>query len=60
MKESINYSFDEAVNSFKGIFFWQDESDSGKPEIQYSENVMGVTGFLGSEIKELKHYDFYY
>jgi signal transduction histidine kinase len=54
MKEPLNFSIDEAVNSLNGMFFWQEESDTGKSDIQYSENVLGVTGFVCSEIKVLK------
>ena len=54
MKEPLNFSIDEAVNSFGGICFWQEEAENVNSDILYSENVLGVTGFLGSEIKELK------
>ena len=54
MKEPLNFSIDEAVNSLNGMFFWQEESEVVESDIQYSDNVLGVTGFLGSEIRELK------
>ncbi|MFI5236525.1 MAG: ATP-binding protein [Ignavibacteriales bacterium] len=54
MKESINFGFDEAVNSFSGVFFWVDDADAGRSDIQYSENVLSVTGFSANEIKALK------
>jgi PAS domain S-box-containing protein len=54
MKESLNISLDEAINCFKGIFFWQDELESGKSDIQYSESILNVTGLTGLQIKELK------
>jgi signal transduction histidine kinase len=54
MKEPLNFSIDEAVNSLNGIFFWQEESEVVESDIQYSDNVLGVTGFLASEIRELK------
>jgi len=54
MKVPINFSFDEAISSFNGICFWQEELEADSSDIQYSESVLGVTGFLGSEIKELK------
>jgi signal transduction histidine kinase/CheY-like chemotaxis protein len=54
MKEPLNFSIDEAVNSLNGMFFWQEESEVVESDFQYSDNVLGVTGFLGSEIRELK------
>ena len=54
MKEPLNFSIDEAVNSLNGMFFWQEESEVVESDVQYSDNVLGVTGFLGSEIRELK------
>ena len=54
MKESANISLDEALNSFNGIFFWQDEPEGGKSDIQYSESIINVTGLTGSQINELK------
>ncbi|MBE0572698.1 MAG: PAS domain-containing protein [Ignavibacteriaceae bacterium] len=54
MKDPLNFSIDEAVNSFSGICFWQEETEIVNSDILYSESVLGVTGFLGSEIKELK------
>ncbi|NWG28066.1 MAG: response regulator [Ignavibacteriaceae bacterium] len=54
MKESGNISLDEVINNFDGVFFWQDDLEAGVSNIQYSENVQGVTGFSGTEIKELK------
>lgn len=54
MKESINISLDEAINNFDGVFFWQDEPEGGKSDIQYSESISDLTGLTGSQIKELK------
>ncbi|MDZ7625311.1 MAG: hybrid sensor histidine kinase/response regulator [Ignavibacteriaceae bacterium] len=54
MKEPLNFSIDEAVNSFSGICFWQEEAETVNSDIQYSESIFGVTGFLASEVKELK------
>lgn len=54
MKESSNISLDEVINNFDGVFFWHDDLESGVSNIQYSENVQGVTGFSANEIKELK------
>ena len=54
MNESINISFDEALNNFDGLFFWQVDSDLAHSEIYYSESVFQVTGYQGNEIKELK------
>ena len=53
MKKSNNISFDEVINNFGGICFWTSGSD--KSQTQYSENVISVTGFSESEIKELKN-----
>lgn len=52
MKKSNNLSFNEIINYFGGIFFWTSGSD--KSQIEYSENIISVTGFSDSEIKKLK------
>ena len=54
MKESLNFSFDEAVSNLSGICFWQEDTETVNSDIQYSENILSITGFLASEIKELK------
>jgi len=54
MKEPLNFSLDEAISSFSGICFWQEESETVNSDVQFSDSVLGVTGFSGSEIKELK------
>jgi signal transduction histidine kinase len=54
MKEPLNYTFEDVTNNFNGIFFWQEELESGKSDILYSESVLNVTGLAGSQIKELK------
>ena len=52
MKKSNNLSFNEIINDFGGIFFWTSGSD--KSQLEYSENIISVTGFSDSEIKKLK------
>ena len=52
MKKSNNLSFNEIINDFGGIFFWTSGSD--KSQIEYSENIISVTGFSDLEIKKLK------
>ncbi|MBT8378924.1 MAG: PAS domain-containing protein [Ignavibacteria bacterium] len=54
MNESINISFDEALNNFDGLFFWQVDTAVSDSEIYYSESVLKVTGYQGNEIKELE------
>ena len=54
MNESINIAFDEALNSFSGMFFWHEELDEAGTDIHFSEGVLNVTGYNSNEIKELK------
>ena len=52
MKKSDNLSFDEVINNFGEVFFWSSGSD--KSQVQYTENIISVTGFSDSEINKLK------
>jgi PAS domain S-box-containing protein len=50
MNEPLNFSFDEALNNLTGIFFWQEDFDESGSQIQFSDNVLAVTGYTAEEI----------
>jgi signal transduction histidine kinase len=46
-------SFDKVLNSFDGILFWTE--DTKKSSVQYSENILALTGYCGSDIQQKKN-----
>jgi signal transduction histidine kinase/CheY-like chemotaxis protein len=54
MNEPYKFSFDEAEDKLRGVFFWQNEPNKTEENIRYSESVLNVTGYSGEEINSLK------
>ena len=52
MKKTMSLDLNKLVNNFIDVFFYS--SDSDKSKIQFSDNVVLVTGYNGSEINKLK------
>jgi signal transduction histidine kinase len=50
MKKSAEPNIDELLDNFSGIFFWRADTDISS--INYSNNVLFVTGYTSSEIEK--------
>lgn len=50
MKKNASFSLDEIEIYFNEIFFWIE--DTGKLSVNYSENIVAVTGYTSEELNE--------
>lgn len=53
MDDSYKFSLYEFAGKFRGVFLWEEEINSGEPDIRYSDGVLDVTGYAGAEINSL-------
>jgi signal transduction histidine kinase/CheY-like chemotaxis protein len=53
MSENANIEQSEIINQFPGLYFWTEDADT--QAILYSENIIDLTGYSVSELKNLEH-----